>query len=810
MKTSTLLHSLLSGGASLLFASAIAFAAPTGPALADGKPKFLGGVHSSAQAVNLLAYWNQITPENAGKWGSVEATRDVMNWAQLDTAYAMAKDNGLPFRFHILVWGNQQPAWIATLPADEQLAEIQEWFAAVAERYPDIDFLEVVNEPINDAPDGLPGRFDAAGSVDPNDGNYINALGGTGTTGWDWVINAFKLARAAFPDTPLVLNEYSIVNDPNTMSRYVGLINLLKAERLVDIVSEQGHTFTIGSMSAASLTNGLNSLAATGLPIMITEMDITGTSSTTADDTTQLTRYQTVFPALWEHPAVLGITTWGYRPPMWQANAVLVLADDTERSAMTWLRTYVASMDPPLRPTFTHSPRDLTRTAGQSASFTARVRGNPTPTLQWQRSTDGGGSWSDISDDATFSGSTTATLTIASVTGDMSGHRFRLSGTNGVGSALTTYDAAITVQVPPSISMQPVNATTTAGGVTTLSVTADGPGTLTYQWFLDGTAVAGATEATYRIPSTQAFHAGSYTVTVTNGDGSITSDAATVTVNPAPASNARLMNLSTRGYDLTGDNQLIPGFVIEGTGTKRILLRSVGPGLASALSTFLPDPQLTLIDQDTGATVDANDDWGTNANKATIITTTQDVGAGGLAEDSKDAVLLVDLAPGHYTALAAGVGGQTGIALVEFYDADDAPTAQLVNMSTRGFVGTGDNIMIPGFVISQEGSRTLLVRAVGPALASALSGYLEDPTLTVFRTVNASSEPILVNDDWDTGPQAATTAAVADQVGAQPLAAGSKDAALVVTLPPGVYTIHAAGKNGGTGIALVEVYLVPN
>ncbi|MBI4623404.1 MAG: endo-1,4-beta-xylanase [Verrucomicrobia bacterium] len=109
---------------------------PGGPPLAAGKAKFLGGVYSASQLPGFTAYWNQVTPENAGKWGSVEAVRDRMNWTELDAAYAFAKGNGYPFRLHVLVWGNQQPAWIETLPADEQLREIEQWFAAVAARYP--------------------------------------------------------------------------------------------------------------------------------------------------------------------------------------------------------------------------------------------------------------------------------------------------------------------------------------------------------------------------------------------------------------------------------------------------------------------------------------------------------------------------------------------------------------------------------------------------------------------------------------------------------------------------------------------------
>ena len=114
--------------------------------------KFFGTAAAGAQDYALLLNWfDQVTPENAGKWGSVEATRDVMNWQALDDAYSFAKTNHLPFKFHTLIWGQQQPGWIASLPADQQLAEIEQWMAAVAARYPDIDFIDVVNEPINTA-----------------------------------------------------------------------------------------------------------------------------------------------------------------------------------------------------------------------------------------------------------------------------------------------------------------------------------------------------------------------------------------------------------------------------------------------------------------------------------------------------------------------------------------------------------------------------------------------------------------------------------------------------------------------------------
>ena len=111
--------------------------------IADGKEKFLGSIHSDTQIQDFEQYWNQVTPENAGKWGSVESTRDVYNFTQLDAAYDFAKQNGFPFRYHVLLWGNQQPSWIESLDPEEQLEEIEEWMDTVAARYPDIDYLEI-------------------------------------------------------------------------------------------------------------------------------------------------------------------------------------------------------------------------------------------------------------------------------------------------------------------------------------------------------------------------------------------------------------------------------------------------------------------------------------------------------------------------------------------------------------------------------------------------------------------------------------------------------------------------------------------
>ena len=309
--------------------------APETPAeetpIAEGQEKYLGNIYSASQVQNFTAYWNQVAPENAGKWGSVEATRDVMNWTQLDAAYALAQENNLPFRMHVMIWGNQQPEWIKTLPAEEQLEEIEEWFTEVAARYNDIDIIEIVNEPVNDAPD----------TDDTGGGNYIEALGGTGDTGWDWIITAFELGRTHFPDTKLMINEYSVTNGSN-INPYLEIIELLQDRDLIDVIGVQAHAFST-TVSAATTISNLDRLAATGLPIYVTEMDIDACENNPDNDAVQLANYQRIFPAFWEHPGVAGVTLWGWRPGLWRNDqgAYLVRSNGEERPALTWLREYV-------------------------------------------------------------------------------------------------------------------------------------------------------------------------------------------------------------------------------------------------------------------------------------------------------------------------------------------------------------------------------------------------------------------------------------------------------------------------------------
>ena len=303
-------------------------------AIAEGQSKFLGNVLGDEMHRNFDDYWNQVTPGNAGKWGSVEYARDSYNWATLDLINTFAKRYDLIFKNHTLIWGSQQPGWMSSLDSASQREEIEEWMQLVGERYPNMSMIDVVNEPLHAVPD------------------YKNALGGDGETGWDWIITSFELARQYMPDTTeLILNEYNVFGSTSNTTEYLEIINLLNDRGLIDAIGVQGHYFEFKgenyTYSITDIKNNLNRLAEVGLPIYITEFDINE-----ADDQTQLESMQTYFPIFWEHPAVQGMTLWGFiQGDMWKKDAWLVgYPSGDERPAITWMREYVTTPQPPQVP----------------------------------------------------------------------------------------------------------------------------------------------------------------------------------------------------------------------------------------------------------------------------------------------------------------------------------------------------------------------------------------------------------------------------------------------------------------------------
>ncbi len=345
---------------------------PVGPPIADGLDKFLGCGFGPDSKSKFEGFWNQVTPGNGGKWGWVEGTRDVMNWTDLDEAYNLAKEFGFVYKHHVLVWGGQQPTWIETLDTAEQLDEIEEWFAAIAERYDTIDLVEVVNEPLHQPPDAN------------NGGKYIDALGGSGETGWDWIIKSFKLARNNFPNSKLLINEYGIINSMANTKKYLEIIRLLQAEDLIDAISFQAHGFSLDASVQVS-KEILDSLAATGLDIYVSELDIDGPT-----DISQLQDYMKYFSLFWEYPSIKGITLWGYKPGMWRTEqkAYLINTLGEERLAMKWLRAYIGGTFERVESVSISTAGDETsiETIGETLQLTATV--NPStatiPDIVWK------------------------------------------------------------------------------------------------------------------------------------------------------------------------------------------------------------------------------------------------------------------------------------------------------------------------------------------------------------------------------------------------------------------------------------------
>jgi hypothetical protein len=264
------------------------------------------------------------------------------------------------------------------------------------------------------------------------------------------------------------------------------------------------------------------------------------------------------------------------------------------------------------------------------------------------------------------------------------------------------------------------------------------------------------------------------------------------TPTPTPGS-SHLANISTRLNVGVNDDVLIGGFIVRGPEPKRLILRAIGPSLTGAgVSAAMADPMLELHDS-TGATIVTNDNWRTSAQAS-------EISASGLAPNNPlESAILATLQPGNYTAIVRGVNNTTGIALVEGYELDSTAT-RLVNVSTRGQVGVGDEVLIGGFIVTGSDSKTVIVRALGPSLGTGpnpLTGVLANPVLELH---DGSGNLVSSNDDWVNSPQ--QSAIVAS--GLAP--SNSLESAILTTLSPGNYTAIVRGVNNTTGIGLVEVY----
>ncbi len=490
-------------------------------------------------------------------------------------------------------------------------------------------------------------------------------------------------------------------------------------------------------------------------------------------------------------PAGLGIATAtgviSGVPAVAGTTSVLLSATNVTGSSFAALTITIAV--PGIAPIITNNPLTGAGTVGTPFGFAITASGLPT---SYTASPLPGGLVCNAS-----TGVITGIPTAAGTTATL------LSATNATGSGTATLLIAVApLSIPPSISVQPVSQTVANGGSVTFSANAVGVLPLTFQWYRNGVFIAGATQATLSIMAVQVSDAGSYTARITNAGGTTTTNAATLTVL-----SSRIVNFSVRAQAGSGSQTLTLGCVVAGN-NKTLLVRGIGPGLSMfGVTNPLVDPQLTLYSGNNP--IAANDDWQSGSMAAATLAATAQVGAFPLAPGSQDSALTATVNSGAYTAQIVGANNGTGNALAEIYDADSNLAARLINASARTEIASTDGTVTPlivGFVIAGNGPKVVLIRGIGPGLAPfGVSGTLPDPQLAVF----SGSTQIGANDNWETGANSTQIVAASAQVGAFPLAAGSKDAALLVTLQPGNYTVQVSGVGIPTGVALIEVYDIP-
>ena len=347
-------------------AAGLAAATVSHAAFADGGAKFVGNITTSGQIrSDFNTYWNQITPENGCKWGSIHSLSNGNsgtsqfawdNYDKCESAYNWAKEKPgeRHFKFHALVWGSQYPNFLCKAKNPNITLEltkkyITEWFDAVAAKFPDLEYIDVVNEAIWSGDNyhsgyGKPATGAEGVSTDDTEcgGSYIiEALGGddvvNGKHQYNFITTAFKMARERWPNAVLIYNDYNTLTWQ--MDEGIELIKTVLANGApVDAYGQQAHD--CGGMSKSDFETKMTKIHnETGLPLLISEYDIGD-----ANDESQKNDFANQIPFMWETPWVAGITIWGYiNGSTWRSNTGIINTDGTDRAAMTWLKSYFAS-----------------------------------------------------------------------------------------------------------------------------------------------------------------------------------------------------------------------------------------------------------------------------------------------------------------------------------------------------------------------------------------------------------------------------------------------------------------------------------
>ncbi|MEK7392950.1 MAG: endo-1,4-beta-xylanase [Fibrobacterota bacterium] len=304
--------------------------------LAKGQCKFLGNIITNGVPGDYITYWNQASPENSGKWSSIQSSvkSTSYNWSGFDVVSNWGKQTGNPVKFHTLVWGGQQPgdAGSATL------ADIQRWFEAVHTRYPNVEQIDVVNEAYpSHAPAPYRGVLKTAA-----------AANGIPAGDYDWIFQAFKMARKLWPDstkTKLIYNDYNTIEYNNEVTWQVNLAKAAKAQNIpIDGIGLQAHD--AWKVSTATVKANIDKIAAVGIPLYVTEYDIgqkgTNTTPTAADDAEQLRVMKEQMTMFWNHPRIKGVTYWGLNVGQtWRVGTGIKYSNGSLRPSMQWLKDWI-------------------------------------------------------------------------------------------------------------------------------------------------------------------------------------------------------------------------------------------------------------------------------------------------------------------------------------------------------------------------------------------------------------------------------------------------------------------------------------
>ena len=442
-------------------------------------------------------------------------------------------------------------------------------------------------------------------------------------------------------------------------------------------------------------------------------------------------------------------------------------------------------------PSISSQPSSSTSFDGETVILSVGASGQGPFAYQWTKNGE------DIE------GATSDTMTISTASASDDGD-YIVTVTSQTGSTVSKVASLSVRPLPedaPAFVEQPLGDIVLKGGVATLDARAVSNSAIEYQWYFNDEVLDGESGSVLNITPANTEHEGTYYVVATSAGGSTASEDSEILVT-----DKRLYNIATRARVGTGANVLIAGFVVIGPDPKEILIRGIGPSLIdNGIDDPLLKPRLEIYNA-ASELIYSNEGWATNEDPGAIIAASQLVGAGGRDLHDDDTALLVTLEQGLYTAIVRGQDNSTGVALVEAFEIEENFT-RMINLSSRALVGTGADVVIPGFVVQGDLPSRVLIRAVGPGLANqGIAGFLANPIITIYDIAGTAVES---NGGWHNLWDPSEITKASQLVGAFPLTENSEDAAIIIDLEPGLYTVVTSGENGTTGVALVELYALP-